>query len=65
MNPVDYLSWKYTSLPYYISDIKSEWVHPERILELFNNSKEYLDFLKDYEEQKEIMAEIKDNLADS
>lgn len=34
-NPVDYYNWAYSSLPYYISDWKADWVVPDRIYKLY------------------------------
>jgi len=65
MNPKQYLSWKHSSLPYYLGEQSAEWIQPYRIIELFNDKEDYLTFLKDYEKQKEIMDEIKDSLADT
>ncbi len=65
MNPKNYLTWKYSSLPYYINNQIAEWIHPARILEMFDTKDEYLEFLKDYEDQKVIMDEIKKELADN
>jgi putative transposase len=64
MNPKNYLEWNYSSLPYYINEKEAEWLHPQRILELFNDRQDYLTFLKDYEEQKNFLEEMKNNLAD-
>ena len=64
MNPKQYLTWKYSSLPYYLDQSHAEWIQPLRIRELFKDSHDYLNFLKDYEGQKEIMNELKDSLVD-
>ncbi len=64
LNPKSYLDWPYSSLSYYLGIRSAEWVHPVRILELFDsNQSEYLKFVKDYEGQKEILDEIKAQLA--
>lgn len=64
MNPKNYLEWQYSSLPYFVGSKGAEWLHPDRILELFSDKEDYLTFLKDYEEQREVLDEIKNYLAD-
>lgn len=64
MNPKQYMTWKYSSLPYYLGKNIAEWIQPNRIMELFKDNEDYVTFLKDYEEQKEIMEELKGYLAE-
>lgn len=63
LNPDDYRSYKWSSLPYYLGKKHAEWIKPDRILELFEND-EYSKFVNDYESQKEILDHLKDELAD-
>ena len=63
LNPKDYLKWDYSSLPFYLGIKHASWVAPARILEMFESREEYMSFLKDYESQKEIMDELKHELA--
>ncbi len=65
LNPSNYKNWQYSSLPYYLGIRKAKWVMPDRMLEMFKNIKEYELFLNYYEEQKEIMDELKYSLADT
>ncbi len=64
LNPRNYLNWEFSSLPYFITDIKAGWLQPQRIMELFNSRYEYKRFLKDYESHKKMLDEIKGELAD-
>lgn len=65
LNPKEYTSWPYSSLPYYIGTHSAAWVRPGRIMDLFEqNSKKYLEFVSDYEEQKKLLNELKYELAD-
>ncbi len=64
LNPKDYRGWEYSSLPYYYASKKAYWVRPERILEMFDSLAEYDRFLRDYEDQKRVMDELKYELAD-
>lgn len=64
LNPAEYKTWPYSSLPYYQGIKKAEWVNTDRIMELFeNNVSVYTTFLQDYEEAKEEMAALKWQLA--
>jgi putative transposase len=63
LNPNKYLTWKYSSLQYYLQRQTAEWIMPQRILVVFEGES-YLNFLKDYEEQKELIEELKYELAD-
>lgn len=62
LNPKDFLSWEFSSLPYYLGEKSAEWVRPGRILEIFKDES-YLKFVKDYSGQKAIMEELKHALA--
>lgn len=63
LNPERYLQWEYSSLPYYLENRKAEWIKPGQVTSLFEGDN-YLSFLKDYEEHKKMLNEIKDQLAD-
>ncbi|MES2971870.1 MAG: transposase [Patescibacteria group bacterium] len=62
LNPKNYKSWEFSSLSYYNSNKTAGWMRPERILELFEG-KDYMSFVADYEEQREIMDKLKYELA--
>jgi len=64
MNPKDYKSWKFSSLPYYLDGWNAEWVKPAKIQQLFSTTDEYHGFLKDYEGEREALSELKYELAD-
>jgi REP element-mobilizing transposase RayT len=64
LNPPNYRSWEFSSLPYYLGTKHADWVRPKRILELFDGG-EYPQFLEDYEENKKIIDDIKLELANS
>jgi putative transposase len=65
-NPDDYMNWPYSSLPYYISDWKADWVVPDKIYQLYEWGT-YQSFLAtDNDDNKAMEAELEDNiLADS
>lgn len=61
LNPIQWRSWPYSSLPYYLKQRKAAWIRPKRILGFVND--DYLSFVQDYEEHKKILDELKHNLA--
>ncbi len=63
LNPKSYKTWEFSSLAYYLGNKKAGWVQPDKILEIFTSRKEYSDFVSDYEESKELLDELKHELA--
>ncbi len=64
LNPKDWLSYKYSSLGYYLENNSPPWLSISPVLELFeNSSKTYLEFLRDHEQHKQMLEEIKWELA--
>ena len=63
LNPQNFRSWEFSSLPYYLGHKRAGWVRPDRILDMFTKG-EYLEFVNDYEGQKRAMEEIRSQLAD-
>jgi len=64
LNPKDYRTWEFSSLAYYLGVKKTAWIRPERILGLFNTG-EYAGFVADYQEHREMLDEIKTELANN
>jgi putative transposase len=63
LNPRSWQDYEYSSLPYYLQQVTDEWIEPKRILEIFPNPDEYLQFMKDYEQNKEMLDILKLELA--
>lgn len=64
LNPNNWRTYKYSSLAYYLGEKSADWVHPGQILELFGaDSQKYLSFIEDYEDQKDVIDELKWELA--
>ncbi len=63
LNPVDWQTYNYSSLSYYLRDGSPDWLNPQIILESFADD-DYLVFMKDYEAHKEMLDEMKHDLAD-
>lgn len=64
LNPSDWETYDYSSLKYYMGKALAEWVSPGKILELFPTPNQYLEFVRDYEGHKQMLDEIKWDLAD-
>lgn len=64
LNPRDYRTWKYSSLPYYFNKKSADWLKPAKITALFGPG-EYARFMADYEAHKAILDELKYELADT
>jgi len=63
LNPREYLTCMYSSLPSYLGRDDITWIKPSKILDMFEGTS-YLTFLQDYEDTKLMLDEIKHELAD-
>ncbi len=64
LNPGDWDMYDHSSYQYYRDNNHPEWLQPERILDLFRSRESYMNFVKDYEENKFMLDTIKHELAD-
>ena len=64
LNPPKPFEYKWSSLNYYVGNKRAEWIRPDRVLEIFKDRDDYMQFVQDYEEQKIFLDEIKHSLAD-
>lgn len=64
MNPRYWKRYPYSSLQFYFTSNHDDWINPSKIEELFTSKKEYIQFLEDYADEKEELAELKYLLAD-
>jgi len=64
MNPRSWLRYEYSSLKYIFSNNCPNWLKPGMLREEFRDFDEYIGFLKEYSANKELLAEIKHELAD-
>jgi len=64
LNPDRWESYKYSSLPYFKKRQKADWLNVNKISELFPSTDEYLNFLRDYEDYKKFLQDLKIDLAD-
>jgi putative transposase len=63
LNPKQWRSYEYSSLPYYLQRDEVSWVRPKRILDIFETPEKYLEFMSDYVEQKKLLEILKQELA--
>jgi len=63
MNPKHWLTYEWSSLPYYLQQAEVSWVRPKRVLSQFATPAEYLNFLEDYVDRKNMYEIIKHELA--
>lgn len=61
LNPRTYKTYAWSSLAEFVGRRSTSWVHPERILDM--TPEQYLFFLEDYEERRELIDTIKHELA--
>lgn len=61
LNPETYLTYRWSSLPYYLDTEAPAWLHPKRVLDM--SPVEYKQFLRDYEDRRKVLKEIKQQLA--
>ena len=64
LNPKNWQVYPYSSIHNFLGERSESWLRPNRILELFSFSRgKYLAFVKDYEGQKQILDDLKQELA--
>ena len=64
LNPRYWEKYLNSSLKYYRDSNAPEWLETETILSLFSSKNEYMSFVEDYEEMRNMLAELKYQLAD-
>ena len=64
LNPRQWEHHRYSSLDYYRNGGEPCWLRPMKILCLFGTRQEYMEFVADYEEQRDMLDELKHQLAD-
>lgn len=65
LNPRSWKNYAYSSLQYYREGSQPEWLLPNRILQMFTTGQAYMAFVADHEDYKEMLEEIKYELADT
>jgi len=65
LNRSNWEATPYSSIDFYLRKRQAEWLRPQRILNLFSSTKEYRDFVADYEANKKMLDELKYELANT
>lgn len=65
LNRKDWEHSPYSSIDFYLGKRKASWVRPERILAMFSNANDYHQFVADYAGHKQMLDEIKHELANN
>jgi len=61
LNPETYSTYKWSSLRYYLGEPSPDWINPTVLLDM--NPAQYREFIEDYEDKRQVLKEIKDQLA--
>jgi putative transposase len=64
LNPSDWRTYSFSSLPYYTGEKFADWVKPGLVLEVAGGKQKYLTFVEDHEEYKHEVDELMYELAD-
>jgi len=64
MNPRRWQTYSYSSLRFVFSEQCPGWLSLSEVLSEFKSREDYLAFLRDYQENKDILEEVKYQLAD-
>jgi len=63
LNPRLWRNYRFSSLNYYLAGHEPQWLNTSMALKLFASRADYLTFVADYEEQKNMLSEFKYQLA--
>jgi REP-associated tyrosine transposase len=64
LNPRLWKTYRHSSLRYFREGSEPVWLRTSKILEIFENRQSYTQFVADYKEQRDMLAELKYQLAD-
>jgi putative transposase len=63
LNPTNWREYAHSSLPFYLGARQAEWLHPEKAMEMFSDSANYVQFLESFEDDKQSLAVVAERLA--
>lgn len=63
LNSKDWRTYPYSSIGYYTGNKHSSWLKPDKVLQKFSSTNDYLTFVRDYEDHKQMLDELKLELA--
>ena len=64
LNPRLWQTHRYSSIKFYEFGNEPEWLKPDKVLSDFSSRGAYMSFVSDYEELRDILSELKYQLAD-
>lgn len=64
LNPRMWENHRYSSLHFYRDANEPDWLITEKVIDLFYSREEYMKFVADYEKQRDILDDLKHQLAD-
>ena len=64
LNPRLWEHYKYSSLNFYREGREPYWLHTSKILEFFTSRSDYMKFVADYQEMRDMLSDLKHQLAD-
>jgi REP element-mobilizing transposase RayT len=64
LNPREWQTWEWSSLPYYDGRSQADWVRPEMVLRMFTDDS-YRKFLEDYRDYTDSLDELEFILANN
>ncbi len=63
LNPHSYKEWPYSSYQSYTGEKRTEWIKPDRVLDLFKDRDDYVSFVADYVDTQADLSLLKWQLA--
>lgn len=63
LNPKQWRSYQYSSIRYYLDNVRAAWLNPSRVLDLIGGPTKYQAFVADYEDYKAVLDDVHDELA--
>ena len=63
LTPRNWQEYAYTSLPYYLQQVSDEWIRPNKMLEHGMGADDYLAFMADHEQYKQMLDILRLELA--
>jgi REP element-mobilizing transposase RayT len=63
LNPAKWNNYRYSSLDYYRNNNAPNWLNTTKILDLFNSTQDYVNFVTDYKEMHDKLCDLKYQLA--
>ena len=64
-NPDKYMSYKWSSLPYYLGNLEADWINPDLVLDIdIFRGNDYREFMDEYKDMRDLLENLKHDRAD-